>query len=202
MLFGGGAAAAPRISSEGTLDVVQEDDFVHGQTRVHYQLREAGTDRLFDVQFQGLAKGLARLWSGARVRLHGELDGATLRVGVEASALETLADAPVVSGARRAVVLVVNFADSAVSCSDSQVGGILWTGTQNIDAYYREVSTQLVSFPGDTDGNGSIDLYRVSISNSVASATCDYSTWANNADAAATAAGVNLGLYQHKIYVL
>ena len=80
-------------------------------------------------------------------------------------------------GARAVLVMVVDFSDSPVSCSEADVTDKMFTGIQSVDGLYQEASFGQVSFPGDTDADGSPDVLRVSIDATV-SGTCDYSDWA------------------------
>jgi hypothetical protein len=77
----------------------------------------------------------------------------------------------------------------------------MWTGTSSVNGLYQAASFGQVSVPNDIDNNGQPDVVRVNITNSVAE-TCDAYAWATAAETKATQAGVNLGLYQHKIIVL
>ncbi len=183
----------------GVLDVVQEDDFSQGRTRQAHSIVEDKTGRIYTLRFgrapwQGLK-------TGSRIVARGSLrDGLlVLRDGSDMEVLDAAA-APAAQ-ARRAVVLVVNFADSAVSCSDASIAGLMFTGTSSVDGLYQASSHGLVAFPGDTDSNGLPDVFRVSIPNSV-TGSCDPYGWAAAAEAAAPSAGVNLSLYQHRVFAL
>lgn len=77
----------------------------------------------------------------------------------------------------------------------------MYTNSRSVDGLYRETSLGQVSFPADTDGNGQADVFRpfaISYDNS----SCDYYSWASAAETAAQAAGVNLSLYRHRVFVL
>jgi len=187
------------VAVRGTLHVLQEDDFSRGLTRRAHALVEDGTGRIFPLRFGREPEPVLK--TGSRVVAHGSLAKGSLLLR-DRSDLDVLsaAEAPAAQ-ARRAVVLVVNFADSAVSCSDASIAGLMFTGTNSVDGLYQASSHGLVAFPGDTDGNGAPDVFRVSIPSSV-SGSCDPYGWAAAAEAAAPAAGVNLGLYQHRVFVL
>lgn len=143
-----------------------------------------------------------------RGRLHGRtltLDGAaasaTLLAPAAAATSAAGRGAARVAGDRAAVAIVVEFADAAVSCSDNQIGGLMWTGAQSVDGLYRETSYGALGFPYDVDGDGAADVVRVDVSHTTGE-TCDASAWAASADAAAQAEGVDLADYRHRIYVL
>ena len=194
-------SAQPRKEIRGTLSVVQEDDFERNRTaRVHTVFDESTGER-YTLRLAGPADD--RLRTGARVVARGRLDGRELyldSVGSESLEVLAAADAPAMT-ARRAVVLVANFSDSAVTCSDASIAGLMFTGSSSVDGLFQAASFGQVAVPADTDGNGAPDVFRVSIPNSVSEA-CDAYAWASAAEAAAQTAGVNLGLYQHRIFVL
>jgi hypothetical protein len=195
------APDAPRkVAIRGTLSVVQEDDFAHGRTARVHTLFDDATGERFTLRSSRLED--MRLRTGSRVAVRGLATGRELVIDTEADALQIVAaaDAPALD-ARRAVVIVADFADSAVSCTDASIAGLMWTGSSSVDGLYQAASFGQVSVPNDVDNNGQSDVVRVTISNTSAEA-CDPYTWAANAEAAAQAAGVNLGLYQHKVIVL
>ncbi|HJQ82505.1 MAG TPA: MopE-related protein, partial [Candidatus Binatia bacterium] len=110
--------------------------------------------------------------------------------------------AAAVAGQRRAIVLVVDFLQDGktVACSDAAIAGAMFTGDPSVDRLYQAASFGQVSWPGDSDGNGAPDVFRVAIADG--GSDCATDSWRAQADAAASAAGVNLSLYQHRLYVL
>ena len=194
------APAVPRkVVLRGTLSVVQEDDFQHQRTARVHTLFDDATGERFTLRLRAPDE---RLKTGDLLVVRGVALGREVELDPEGDALQVVAaaDAPAMD-ARRAVVIVVNFADSAVSCSNSQIAGLMWTGSNSVDGLYQAASFGQVSVPNDIDNNGSPDVVRVSIAN-VSTEACDPYTWAANAESAAQAAGVDLSLYQHKVIVL
>ena len=194
------APLAPRrVVVRGTLDVVQEDDFARNRTaRIHSVVDDATGER-FELR---LASPDARLKTGARIVARGSALGHDLVLDEAPDALQVVAaaDAPAMD-ARRAIVIVADFADSPVSCSDASIAGLMWTGAKSVDGLYQAASFGQVSVPNDIDNNGQPDVVRVSVPDVVAEA-CDAYAWAANAEAAAQSAGVDLSLYQHRVIVL
>src|SRR5580765_5954781 len=131
----GSVAAAPMtapggrpVAIRGTLSVVQEDDFERARTERVHTIFEDETGERFTLRFSGTPD--RRLRSGARVLVRGLAVGREIRLeSLGADSLEILAaaDAPAME-ARRAVVLVANFSDSAVECSDAAIAGLMFTG--------------------------------------------------------------------------
>ena len=195
------APETPRkVALRGTLSVVQEDDFQSGRTARVHTLFDDATGERFTLR-SGRLEDLA-LRSGSKVVVRGTAQGRelVLDADVDALAVVAAADAPAMD-ARRAVVIVANFSDSAVSCSDASIAGLMWTGSKSVDGLYQASSFGQVSVPNDVDNNGSPDVFRVTIPNAVSEA-CDAYAWASAAESAATAAGADLSLYQHKVIVL
>jgi hypothetical protein len=209
-------AAAPAES--GTLRVAVADDFAHGRAQVLYRL-EADDGRRLDVQFDGPAP--RSLHSGVRVRLHGRVDGTTLRVPDVRGAVEVLADAAAAAPAlpapqkRRVLAILTDIRDSnAVTTSvdgrcdglEDQTAGLMFggpAGGETVDGAYLDSSYGLEGVGGATYPGGATDVVRVLIDQASAyGSVCDPYVWAEAADAAATTAGINLGAYQHRLYVL
>jgi hypothetical protein len=203
-------AAARQLDVTGRLDVIQIDDFDSGRSRVVHRVRDDATGREFELE---LSDDSTPLKTGMRVRARGRLlrgrrdgarvlgapSGAKLRVEVLTAPMPTAA---LVAGGRRAIVMVVDFlADGrTVACSDAAIADKMFSGSPSVDGLYRTASYDQLSWPADTNANGTPDVVRVAIDDG--GADCDVTTWRSKADAAATASGVNLGLYQHRLYVL
>lgn len=107
-----------------------------------------------------------------------------------------------VSGERRAAVILVNLQDTAVSCPASQVAETFFTGASSTARAFEEMSFGGVSFPADSNGDGDPDVFGPFKVNAWRASPCEYWKWSAEADAAARAAGVDLNLYQHRVYVL
>jgi len=202
-------AQGRQVTVSGRLEVIQIDDFDHGKSRLVHKLRDEKSGREYElddvapglrhgmhVRAQGrLKRGVRR--DGARVLggpAGGELSLEVLDAGMPAAAL--------VTGARKALVMVVNFTQDAktVACSDAAIAASMFSGNPSVDKLYQETSFGQLSWTADTNGNGAPDVVRVAIND--AGNDCDTTTWRSLADSAATAAGFNLSLYQHRVYVL
>jgi hypothetical protein len=202
------AAARRTVSIDGDVAVVQIDDFDGGGSRLVHELRSRRTGRVVELV---LEDGTPRLRTGMRVRARGTLATSAgtrrpvLTVGRDRDALtvlsEPVAEAAVV-GTRSAIVLVVDFAQDGktVACTDAAIGGMMFTGDPSVDRLYQQASFGQLSWPRDTDGNGVVDVFRVTIDD--AGNDCDTPAWRAKADAAAAVLGASLGLYQHRLYVL
>lgn len=184
-------------ASEGRLVVLQEDDFARGRSRLLHELVTDDGRRLRLLGVDAAPRGFA---SGARVRVVGRDVAEGIEVAQAPGSLVVLAAAAAVAGERRSIVLLVDFANAAVSCSTAQVAGLLFEGARSVDGLYRESSWDRLRFPGDGDGDGSPDVFRVSIDDTIAG--CNPVGWAAAADEAARDAGLALDAAQHVLYVL
>lgn len=210
------AAATNEISGE--LDVIIKEDFDHNHFETDYFLRDDNGVDWYPLQFERMPP--AHLRSGQRITVKGRPMGGRLRVeslqeeaplrgrkqdlDEEAFAHEPsgLAAAETVE-ARRAVVILVDLTNAKTSSytSPSQVAGHMFTNTRSVDGLYHEASMGQMRFPADTDGDGSPDVFgpfTINYDNS----TCSYYNWATAAEEAAQAAGVELSLYRHRVFVL
>jgi hypothetical protein len=194
---GSGDASAVRV--RGIVTVYHADDFAGGRFEDFHVLEEidaAGrpTGRSFELRFEGEPPASWR--SGWTVRLRGEARGSELTLpsggdgGVESVEAATVA----VAGEQSTIVLAINFLDRALACSPSEIEGRMFSGAESIDRLYREVSFGLLGFSGLVAGPFTIDYQ--------SSSACDYRRWADAADQAAQAAGIDLRPFRRRLYVL
>lgn len=191
---------------DGELTVRVADHFEEGRSEISYWLEDSKTKETIEVHFNGPPP--VPLHTGQRLRVTGEKYGNEVLASDEAGALTLLpvmqaaaaAEAATI-GVRKAVVLLVNFSDLSVSCSTGQVASTMYTGAQSVNALYQEASFGLLSFNPDANGDGLPDVFGPFTIN-YSSGTCNPNGWADAADTAASANGVNLSLYQHRMYVL
>ncbi|MGH8029755.1 MAG: Calx-beta domain-containing protein [Arenimonas sp.] len=209
-------AAETQVLS-GTLHVSIADDFAHGKAHLHYVLQtDAG--KYVEVTFQSAPA--KTLQSGATVRLRGHLDRQRLVVPANATierlATPTPSSTPQVLPAvqkRRVLVMLADIVDNnAVTTSvDATCDGIeddttriMFGGPgETVDGVTLESSFGLEGIGGATYPGSAVDVVRVLVNQATPFGTsCDPYGWATAADAAATTAGVTLGNYQHRMYVL
>ena len=185
------------VTVTGILHVVHGDDFDHHRSKFLYHLEEFQTKKHFHLHF--LHPHTAYLHSGSIVTVQGTPHGSEIVVAAAGgTSLTTVvpATAPIVSGEQKTLVLVANFSNATVGCSAANVRDTLFTdpNTQSIDDLYQESSYGQLWFTGDVYGPYNINYSTTS--------PCDYYAWANAAEAAATASGVNLSQYTRRVYVL
>ncbi|MCP3982107.1 MAG: hypothetical protein GY716_22605 [bacterium] len=116
--------------------------------------------------------------------------------------------AAVPHGPRTVMAVIVDFADETVANTYNVadpvafVAGVLYDNTRNTAGVIAEASFGLTTLVSDADGDMLHDIFHVTIPSSIIGAECTYHTWSNEADTELQALGVDLGLYQHRMYVL
>jgi len=199
------------VKIEGEAEVIHGDDFDGPRSFIRYFVRNYSTHELFELGFDDPSS--VSLLTGQAVTVRGRRQDSVVWVKDVASldsggtTQGSTATAPVLTE-RTAVAILVNLSDATL-CADvtactytpTYVAGKLFTAAQSMRALYLNSSYGQVTFKTDTDGNGQPDVvgpYNLSLSR----AGCNWSQWGAAADSAAQAAGVDLTLYQHRIYVL
>ena len=141
------------------------------------------------------------LWSRARCQcgragrsdgvLYAQTDGASASLTSLATSVEA-----VVSGDQRTLVTLVNFADTSLTCTPDAVSDLMFSTTSGIsvDAIYRDSSFGSVSVTGS--------LGRPLHDSGVQHRSCNTGGWADAADAAAAAAGVDPHAFPRRVYVM
>lgn len=184
---GGGPRATETL--EGELVLFHADDLDHGRTSHGYALRtKRGYVNLKMARIGGAAK-----LAGKRVAVAGTQRDGDFVVARTSSESRSLASAnSVPPGTRRVAVLLFNFTnDTREPWTRESVAAVVFGNSSSANAYYREVSYGSVALAGDVAG-----WYRIPYDNT----GCPVGTWANAADAAATAAGVDLSAYANIVY--
>ena len=171
------------VDVEGVLLVVHEDSPGGGRYR-HFLDTTSGR---YSLHF---ANRPAHLLTGARVRVRGVQIGTTLALG-SGTSVQTLsaASVPNTFGEQRTLVVLVTFRDNPTepyTLGDAQ--SVVFGTTSD---FFLENSYQQTWLTGDVVGWYIIPLD---------STTCDSGGIATYAEAAATAAGVNLSGYTHRVY--
>ena len=103
----------------------------------------------------------------------------------------TVQQTAVTSGPRSTIVILLKTATGTPGATNDALNAAVFTASDSVSAYYAENSYGLISLSGTVTGPYTISL----------GSACNRRAWASAADAAATAAGVNLSAYVHKIYI-
>jgi hypothetical protein len=197
---------APAIAVEGEILIVHIDEFERDKSRLAYYLRDLASNTVFQLQFE--RKPPATLRTGNKVTVRGRAVGRKLWVGEIAAGVQQdggTAEQPQDTGIaaaaseRRTLLMVINMttAPGYFDETTAQEGaGVLFTDGYSVDSVYRESSFGQLGFPGDRPTDVII------LDDMPYNAGCPIYTIAANADSAASAAGIALATYQHKIYLL
>jgi hypothetical protein len=187
---------AEEIEVTGELLVVYADDFANHRADVLYLLQDHRSGRT--VRLRTREEQAPREWrTGTRLKVRGQAATGNEEVvlaanGTGVEVLEVASAA--VAGQRPTLVILLNFQNAPNECTPAGVSNLVFGATSSVDGLYQEMSNGGLWFTGTVVGPYTINYN--------SSGNCDYTAWANAADAAATAAGIQLSQFQHKVYVL
>ena len=202
---------------KGEVEVLHGDGVPGKESFIRYFVRNFADQQLYELGFDGPPGH--ELLTGHHVVVRGRTMGRTIWASDVAALTDsgrttqqsgTTVDAlatPVLTE-RKAITILVNLMDATL-CADpatctynaSYVSNVLYLDSKSMSKLYLNTSYNQLSFKADTNGDAKPDVvgpFNVGLSR----VGCNYYSWADAADKAAQAAGVDLSLYQHKIYVL
>lgn len=195
-------ASAPALAHEGedhegTIEVDLADDFVNMTTETIYYMKDDATGARKRLHFTDRDPG-AKPGSRIKVKVRkAEGDSYYAAAGdatITPQSISTGTSAP--TGSRKVINLKVNFPSGSVSCTEATQAALLFdqANTKSVANYFEDTSNGKLSFYGD--------VATVTLSTDYGS-SCDYSTWASAADAAAKSQlGLDVTTYQHRVYTL
>jgi hypothetical protein len=198
------------VALQGTVFANISDNFAQGvsQTSFKFQPGTGGAAMNLDLADALATERDMLSWAGKKLSLKGMqiadhlalLDKSQVQLMAAGSTTTTTSTSTVsasstaIQGDQKTLSILVNFADKAVSCTASDVASRLFGTTgATVNNNYKESSRGLVSFSGQAVGPFTIPY--------TSTGTCDYSSWATAAEAAAKAAGIDPSLYAHVNYV-
>jgi hypothetical protein len=191
------------VDVTGPVTVIYSDDFVNRRSERLYWVKDRQTRQSYQIRFE--KDPTTNLRTGSIIRISGRAVGSDLYVladQTESSGTGTFNTQTVVpaatstSGDQRTLVIVANFGDTSVSCSNDFINDAMFadpTGL-SVNSLYSVNSLGQVSLSGSVVGPY--------ILNANSTDSCNLTGWADAADAAATAGGENLAAYTRKLYVM
>jgi len=185
------------LTVNGKLKIVQIDKEPGAAEsgELMYLLEDEETHKTFTLRFGDEAP--RHLRSGMRVTARGRSKGQELLLAADGNGSQSLTvnsvPAPIVAGDQKTLVIMTNLADASVTCSADAVRDVMFSPNTSVDALYREISHGAISFSGQVVGPYALNH---------SSESCSSSLWADAADAAARADGINVDSYSRKVYVL
>ena len=211
------------VTLEGTALMQVVDDFEHGRSDIRYFLRERSSNERLELKLS--PEQAKRIRPGQELRVRGRRSGKVLAadpdkvlaVDPDADAVTVLTEPAALAPpatARRVITLIVDITDGSGTrhtvdgmCdgADQRLADEMFgsqTGRLNVDGCFGDSSYGALGFGGQSYPGTAMDVVRVAITEASQSLSCQYYDWAAAADAAARARGINLGAYQHRMYVL
>ncbi len=190
--------------AEGQLEIGIADDFEFGRSWQEYAVR-LDDGRVVTLDLNGDPP--RDLTDGARVRVTGQwsarnrITSAAMTLMANPEGIETTRGAllpPATPVVRRVAALIFNFSDLTTQpITPEEVRSQLFSGASSAKAYYEDNFYNWMTLQGLSDPNGDVFGYYTIPS---ASSPCDQNTWGTEARAAALAAGVDLGPYDHVVH--
>ncbi len=113
--------------------------------------------------------------------------------GTTSSGSTTIAGAATVSGNQNTLVLTANFADKALSVSQTTIYNQVFGATNSVADYYRQSSNGNVTFSGSMYGP-----FQLTANSTDA---CAFQTWSSQLETLAANSGVNVSSYSRRVYV-
>ena len=134
---------------------------------------------------------------GEQVRIRGARQGGSFLVAADAGAVTADGPAGVTSigpaVTKTVAVIAFTFSDNASQpWTTDQIRSTFFGTSNSVRSYFSDASYGQVTVTGDVFG-----WYQIAASDDA----CSTSTWANQAMAAASAAGANLSAYQHTVFI-
>lgn len=196
--------ASATITRAGTLRATVADNFRTGRSTTSYSLESA------EVKIP-LRPTALKAEPGERVVVTGKVHDGLVGV-VRSSTSEhepppssllgagaaQAAETPAEEGARKVAVILFSLPGDSSSWSVEQARSRVFTASNSVDAFYEEESYGQISLTGKLRADGDV-FGPFSLSGSAAG--CPYEAWDDEADQAATEAGIDLTGYQHIIYI-
>jgi gametolysin peptidase M11/alpha-galactosidase-like protein len=192
------------VAVTGVVSAIYADDFANQRSELVHMMRDERTGQSFQLHFEKQTPQDLR--SGAKIKVVGRSLGSEIYVAgccestmasTTSSSLQTtnVSTAPL-TGDQPTLVMVTNFLDKTVSCSVDAMNNAMFADATglSVDALYRDSSRGRISFSGSVVGP-----FRINV---LSTDSCDLNGWALAADAQATAAGVDVASYRHKVYVM
>jgi hypothetical protein len=186
LVVGVGVALAQSASSlEGTLEILH-DDTPAGSRFEYFIHTNSGR---YTLHFAGHPP--TDLLTGARIRVNGTKAGNTLALGADPTSVQTVTPAPLPNalGEQRTLLILVNFADAPAQPYTPDAARSMMFDTTS--RFYLENSFQQTWLSGEVAGWFTI---------AATSTVCDTAAIATQAEAAASAAGIDVAAYPHLVY--
>ncbi len=192
------------VTAEGLLEVTAADDFERGQSLMTYELETISNGKVkkYKLHFSDDTghNHQANLVTGTRVKVKGVAleEDLVLAPTTEVSSLQVTGEAALspLTVPQKTLVILINFTNNTTqSWTPSTVANAVFTAAKSPNLFFQANSNEQVSLEGDVVGWYTLPTTNVG---------CDlnYSKWMTAANTAATNAGVQLGNYTRKVYLM
>ncbi len=194
------------VALTGVVRAHVADDFARGRSQTLLHVLDDAGQRL-ELRLAQATEREQLSWVGKRAVINAVQFDRQLLVlekrGVQLAALggttvggtATPTTSAAVQGPQTALVVMLNFNDQPIECSQADLQGRMFGGSgSTLDQGFRQGSNNLVSFSGQVIGPFTINYSK--------GGSCDYNGWATAANALAQAAGFNPQNYMRVSYTM
>ncbi len=199
------ADAGPKKRVRGEAFVAVADDLHGHKSEMHYMIKEKQSQKYLKVKFRGKH---APDWfkNGLEVEVEGEESASgdmelVVDIGSTVTSDMTTVNRLYTTDNRSVLTLLVTMNDGSPYLSKDTVAKYMFGSTASVAHLYLDSTAGKVTFDGDPDRDGNLDIYSVKI-DAQASGNCSYTTWGSLAEQQAKSLGVDLTKYKHFLFVL
>ena len=180
------------VTVNGSVEILVTDNFTQGAATTSYFIN-ADNGPTYELQFSGSPP--TDLDIDQPVIVTGQLDGDTLWVDTLAPDPDYVAMPPP-DDWRKVLILLVDLQDAKASdhYTQQQIEGLMYTDPRSVAGLYGQASLGRVDF--------STGSHFVAVTIPYSTADCNYKAWAQAAETAAQQAGIVVGAYRHRLFVL
>lgn len=190
------------MTISGDLVIYQSDDFKNKISNSSYEL-EVNQDKKYSLYFTDQKPNIK---TGSKVKVKGvaldnlmALDTSTQSIPNSIQVISTTTQDIVTTGIRKTAVIMINFQNNTSQpYTNDYIREKTFTGSQSVNAFYKENSYNNLSIQGKLRTDGDIFGY-YTIPYNIGS-TCATTVWSNASRQMATNAGVDLTGYDSTIY--
>lgn len=188
---------------QGSVSVLLLDDFKNDKAHRIFQLKQ--NSKTYELT---LPKTINKnsLQTGDQVTLEGELIQKGKQEGIKVASILVTEHKNMtegVVGQRNILALLLDFTDkkSTDTVSQASMDSMLYTSNVSVLSNYVTSSSNQFRFVRVPNSSGNPGIYPITL-NYAAGTSCDFFKWADDAIAAANAAGININSFVHRLYIL
>lgn len=191
------------VEMEGIVETINADDFVNKQSTLFHYL--AVGDKKITLH---LVDKESLMQSGRRAKVRGiQIDDEVAVDNRKGNNIDLTDKPPQTLGittpvTKKIAVILVNFQNTpSLPFTADQARSAVFTGASSVQAFFNEASFGSWNFRGHTRADGDVFGW-ITVPYSNSSCNSMYNTWTNNVNSQLTSQGVDVNVYNNRIYIL